>query len=239
VTVGECGGAGNFPENTIPAFESALQLGADFAEVDVRTTRDGALVVIHDGTVDRTTNGTGNVRSFTLAEIRALDAGSWFGPQFAGLRVPTFAEVATLVKSYGRRMYVDFKEGTADALYGELQRAGMEDRVVVYSGPVRMKQLQVLDPRILPMPEAVNTLVLNVSISFFDPLQVVAFNDNDFRDPVIALAKSIGADVYVDRLGSADVPDVWQDAIDRGATGIQTDKPGPLLEFLRAGGYHP
>ena len=228
-----------YPENTLPAFEAALQRGADFVEVDTRTTADGALVVIHDSTVDRTTNGTGPVSSFTLAEIRALDAGSWFAPQYAGLRVPTFEEVATLVRRYERRIYIDFKDGSAEDMFTALTATDMVPSVVVYGGPVQQKQLQQYDVRIKPMPEAVNRAVLNASIAFFDPLEVVAFNDNDFRDELIQQARAIPADVYVDRLGAADTPEVWQDAVDRGATGIQSDFVGDLVAYLRAGGYHP
>ena len=229
----------NYPENTMLAFESSLQLGVDYIEVDIRTTSDGFLVVIHDDTVDRTTNGTGRVRQHTFAEIRALDAGGWFAPQFAGLQVPTFNEVAQLAQRYNRSMYLDLKDGTSDKVYADLVATGMEARAVVYSGPVRMKQLQVLDARVKPMPEAVNRVVLEASIELFDPLQVVAFNDNDFRDPVIELAQSIGADIYVDRLGSADTTEFWADAVARGATGIQTNLPADLLAFLRANGNHP
>src|SRR4051794_12907483 len=78
------------PENTIPAFEEAIRAGADFIEVDVRTTSDGKLVLQHDATVDRCTNGHGEVAKMTFDEIRALDAGMKRGPQFAGTKVPTF-----------------------------------------------------------------------------------------------------------------------------------------------------
>ena len=105
-----------YPENTLPAFEAALQRGADFVEVDTRTTADGALVVIHDSTVDRTTNGTGRVDQYTLAEIKQLDAGSWFAPQFADQRVPLVSEVFDLVRRYNVSYYIDFKVPTAPAL---------------------------------------------------------------------------------------------------------------------------
>src|SRR5579859_6241329 len=72
------------PENTMPAFHAAVDAGADFIEVDVRTTSDGKLVLMHDATVDRTTNGHGEVAAMTLEEIRKLDAG--------GAKVPTFEE---------------------------------------------------------------------------------------------------------------------------------------------------
>jgi glycerophosphoryl diester phosphodiesterase len=85
------------PENTLPAFELALAKGAHQIEFDVRTTADGQLVILHDETVDRTTNGSGAVGDLTFAQVRALDAGSWFGEQFAGVQIPTLAEVLSLM----------------------------------------------------------------------------------------------------------------------------------------------
>ncbi|MBW6537344.1 MAG: metallophosphoesterase [Mariniphaga sp.] len=81
------------PENTIPAFREAVKAGAYMIEFDVQLTKDKKLVVMHDATVDRTTNGTGKVSELTLAEIKQLDAGSWKSPEFKGLQVPTFREV--------------------------------------------------------------------------------------------------------------------------------------------------
>ncbi len=86
------GAMSTHPENTLPAFEEALRLGAHMIEFDVQLTKDGALVLMHDTTVDRTTDGTGKVSDLTLTEIKALDAGSKMGSAFAGLRVPTFEE---------------------------------------------------------------------------------------------------------------------------------------------------
>ena len=89
------------------------------------------------------------------------------------------------------------------------------------------------------MPEAVSKEAMDSYIALFDPLEVIAFNDNDFRDELIQQARAIPADVYVDRFGLKDTEPVWQDAIDRGATGIQTDRIGALVAYLRAMGYHP
>jgi len=85
------------PENTLPAFKSAIAKGAHQIEFDLRTTSDGQLVVIHDDTVDRTTDGSGAASALALEQIRKLDAGAWKGPEFAGTRIPTFAEVLALV----------------------------------------------------------------------------------------------------------------------------------------------
>lgn len=85
------------PENTLPAFEEAIRLGAQMIEFDLQLTKDSVLVIMHDATVDRTTNGTGKVSELTLAEIRALDAGIKKGDQFKGTRVPTFMEVLDIM----------------------------------------------------------------------------------------------------------------------------------------------
>ncbi|MBP90462.1 MAG: hypothetical protein CMJ64_27775 [Planctomycetaceae bacterium] len=90
------------PENTLPAFAAAVELGLSI-ELDVYQTSDKQLVVIHDKTVDRTTNGSGEVTKMTLAEIRELDAGSWFHPRYAGLKVPTLEEAFQLIRERQRK----------------------------------------------------------------------------------------------------------------------------------------
>jgi glycerophosphoryl diester phosphodiesterase len=81
------------PENTLPAFQQAIQKGADGVELDVKLTSDGRVIVIHDATVERTTNGKGRISTFTLAALRKLDAGSWFDSKFSGVQVPLLEEV--------------------------------------------------------------------------------------------------------------------------------------------------
>lgn len=86
-----------YPENTLPAFRHAIQLGAQMIEFDIQLTKDSVLVIMHDGTVDRTTNGKGEVSELTFAELRALDAGVRNGTAFAGTRIPTFEEVLDIM----------------------------------------------------------------------------------------------------------------------------------------------
>ena len=85
------------PENTLASLRKALEAGAHACEIDVHLTGDGEVVVMHDGTVDRTTNGTGALREMTLDQVRRLDAGAWKGPEYAGEPVPTLAEVLALL----------------------------------------------------------------------------------------------------------------------------------------------
>jgi glycerophosphoryl diester phosphodiesterase len=104
------GASGLAPENTLSAFRLALDYQPQWIELDVHATADGAIVVMHDGTVDRTTNGTGAISDLTLAQLRQLDAGSWFGSQFAGEPVPLLAEVVELV-AHRTRLDVEIKGG--------------------------------------------------------------------------------------------------------------------------------
>jgi glycerophosphoryl diester phosphodiesterase len=87
------GASGYAPENTRAAFDRALALGSDAVETDVQLTADGELVIFHDGTVERTSDGRGPLADYTLAELRRLDLGGWFAPEFAGQRVLTVAEM--------------------------------------------------------------------------------------------------------------------------------------------------
>ena len=95
------GSKATHPENTLASFKEAVRVGSDGIELDVHLTKDGHLVVIHDETVDRTTNGTGEIRNLTLAEIKAMDAGSWFHNKYAGEKIPTLEEVLLLLTELG------------------------------------------------------------------------------------------------------------------------------------------
>ena len=102
------GWSGKYPENTIEAFRAAIEIGCDQLETDIRMTKDGELILIHDDTVDRTTNGSGKVREMTLEEIKSLDAGVKKGEEFKGCQIPTFMEFMELIKDLPE-MTIDFE----------------------------------------------------------------------------------------------------------------------------------
>ncbi|MCZ2152616.1 MAG: glycerophosphodiester phosphodiesterase family protein [Bryobacterales bacterium] len=103
------GSSADRPENTLAAYRRAMEAGAYAIEIDLRLTKDGHLVSLHDGMLDRTTNGRGEVESLTLAEARELDAGSWFSKEYTGEKIPTFPEILALAK--GRvRVFLDLKD---------------------------------------------------------------------------------------------------------------------------------
>ena len=131
------GASGHAPENTLAAFRKAAALGAPFVETDLHLTRDAHFVAIHDETLERTTNGRGRVREFTLAELRKLDAGSWFGSDFTGERIPTLPDILEFANKNDEVFYLELKLtgtwGGEHALVGALQQSGEIARVVVMS----------------------------------------------------------------------------------------------------------
>lgn len=105
------GSAGTHPENTMAAFEAAVKAGAEGLEIDIHLTKDGVPVVIHDDTVDRTTNGTGRVKDYTLEELKKLDAGSWFNANFEGAVIPTLEEVLHWMSPTSLLLNIELKSG--------------------------------------------------------------------------------------------------------------------------------
>lgn len=213
------------PENTLPAIRAAIDAGAGYVELDVRTSLDGALVLSHNATVDARTNGKGAVRQLTLAQLRALDAGG-------GERIPTFDEALAEI---GRKcgLYLDWKDADAASLLAPLRRHDMLSRTVVYGSVPKLEELQRLEPRLRVMPEAVSAEALTRTLAELKPT-VVAFDRRDFQDEIIRIARAAGVGIFVDRLGPDDNEAAWRDAVNRGATGIQTDHPAELAAFLRA-----
>ena len=137
------GDSANRPENTLASFASALEIGADFVEFDVQLTRDGHVVVIHDPTLDRTTDGTGRIRELTLAEVRQVSAGypQLFGDRYRGERVPILSEVLGLLRDRAVAMIeikpdsvtADVEGGIEAHTIAEIRKAGMEGQAALLS----------------------------------------------------------------------------------------------------------
>ena len=113
--IGHRGACAYAPENTLASIRKAAAQGARWVEFDVRLTREGDLVLMHDEDVKRTTNGTGRVVDLRLAELGALDAGAWFGGAFGGERVPTLVETIALLAELGLGANIEIKTGKPEA----------------------------------------------------------------------------------------------------------------------------
>ena len=133
------GASGTRPENTMPAFRKAAELPIAGIEFDIHLTADGEPVVIHDETVDRTTDGTGWVKDMTFAEIRKLDAGSWFSAEFEGERIPSLREVLEQFHGTAHRLNIELKSdvlpypGMREKVIRLVREFGLEERVILSS----------------------------------------------------------------------------------------------------------
>jgi glycerophosphoryl diester phosphodiesterase len=151
VILGHRGASGDAPQNTLPAFKLALEQGATGVELDVHLTSDGQLVVIHDFTVDHTTDGTGSIAEMTLDQIKALDAGSWFSEGYRETRVPTLREVFELLQ--GKLLInVEIKaatEGIELAVAVLIRQYNLADQVVISSfDPAILQRFQRVMPEV-------------------------------------------------------------------------------------------
>lgn len=148
------GASGHAPENTLAAFQRAVQLGATFIETDLHLTRDARFVAIHDATLERTTNGSGAVHDYTLAELQELDAGKWFDREFMGERIPTLEDVLEFSRAHDVVFYLEVKYDSAwgmhHALVAALQKAESAARTVVISfDPSTLRAVHRLDPSLM------------------------------------------------------------------------------------------
>lgn len=213
------------PENSASGIQVAALMGVDYVEMDVRTTRDGKLVLMHDATVDRMTGAKGAIASMTFAEVRAL------GLVKSGEKIPAFEEALEILRPASRKtgVYLDAKNVSAADIMKALRDQGMLERCVVYGGPKLLAEIQAFGPIPRVMPEAMSVNGVRKWVADLKP-EVMAFDGNDWKDDVISAAKEAGVrDLFVDRLGADDNPGAWEDAIRKGATGIQTDRPEDLL----------
>ena len=226
------------PENTWPAIAKAIELGCALAEIDLRYTADGEIVLIHDATVDRTTDGTGLVSGKMLAEIRTLDAGAWKAAEFRGTRVPLFREVVE--QSRGRiGLYLDLKEADPAPVVRLVER--LKAREMVFYRPYSYRALRQI------LAEAPGSRVL---VDLGDWAQAPGLAEMLRRDiPTAALsgdwalwskdavaeAKRRGVLTFVNVLGASDTPENLREAARIGFDYIQTDNPRALVGILREG----
>lgn len=157
VVIGHRGASAYYPENTMAAFRAAHKMGAEMIELDILLSKDGVPVVIHDETLKRTTNGSGKVPDYTLAELKQLDAGSWFSKEFAGEKIPSLEEVLKFARGT-ISLNIEIKtEAVTDLAAGGIEEKslelvkeyGMEEYVLFSSFDYRaIKHLRELDKNI-------------------------------------------------------------------------------------------
>ena len=218
-----------YPENTLPAIKRAIELGCDYVEVDVRETRDGMLVLMHDSTVDRMTDSVGRVDDYTFAEIRKLKVKS--PANESSFRVPTFSEALKVCQ--GRiGVLIDNKAGTPTKVIDAVRLAGMVDEVVVYDRIDTLRVFQRVRPRLkIQPPHPDSSEAMKVLLSTLRP-ETVDGHVTEWNEVDVTLCREAKVEIWVDVLGESDNEKGYRRAIELGVDVIQTDYPIEAKRFL-------
>ena len=224
------------PENTLESVKAAIKSGADYVEIDLRTTKDGYLVIHHDATVDRMTNGTGNVKDLTLAEIQQLKVADKNKPTKKTYRVPTFAEILKAAK--GKiNIYLDFKDADVTETYKQIQEAGMEKQVVVYINKIpQYKEWRKTAPGMPLITSVIEEVKNKEQLTFFLGQGTIEVLDNIYDREMVAAANDNGVAVWLDVQSDHEGADDWNQALQKGIQGMQTDYPEALIAYLNKNG---
>ena len=221
------------PENTLAAIEKAIEQGADLIEIDIRQTRDGHLVLMHDATVDRTTDGSGRVAEMTLAQIKRLDAGSWFAARFAGERVPTLAEALQAMQ--GRALPdLDIKDVDPARLIAVLRRFGLLGKVTLHcSDRPLLKSVAALSADFLIRPTIPHgRAALGLLLEEFDP-PIVNIDWPQFSERLVRDIHLHGRKAFLNTMGANDTEWGISRVLEAGADYVQTDRLDLLMPLLR------
>ena len=223
-------------ENTLAAFQNAINVEADYVEIDLRTSKDSQLVIMHDGTVNRMTNGIGKVSDLTWAELKQLKVIEKNHPEWPEQSIPLFSEVLKLCK--GKiNIYLDFKNADVNASYQALKKAGMQHSVIVYINAahqlVEWKKIAPQIPLMVSLPDSVQSAAqLN---SFLDQYKIHLLDGSykEYTVEMVNAAKAKNIPVWPDIQSATEGPEQWEKAINLGFTGLQTDHPEAMVNYLK------
>lgn len=233
---------GNF-ENSIASTKQAIKLGVDIIEVDVRTTKDGHLVLMHDSKIDRTTTGKGKVEDLTLAEIKKYRLKAPDG-SISSETVPTFT--AFLKETKGKIMIdVDMKTDNVTGILSDVKRTGTDSQVFYFDNDYdQLDRIISLDKTAKLMPRAYSYQMADSAITRYSP-PVVHIDPGFYDSELTAMLRKHKARVWINTLGDADSllttdkkERVMGDMLEHGANIIQTDQPEILLQYLKSKGLH-
>jgi len=215
----------------LEAFRRAAELGVDAIEFDVKVTKDGELVILHDMTVDRTTDGSGSVMDMTLSEVKALDAGSWFDPGYSGLRIPTFSEALSAIPDsieLNIHAYPDPRvtEGVISALIRE--NRVKSSYIAIQESQIGLARELCPEIRLCNMTGQRGLDYLETTIRL--GCRIIQFFHRDVTADLVERAHRHG--IVVNVFYANEEPEMRR-LISYGVDAILTDYPDRLLDFLK------
>ena len=223
------------PENTLKAYGNAIKAGADYVEIDLRTTVDSQLVIMHDATVNRMTNGAGLIKDMHYDSLSTLRVKDKTHPEWGEFPIPTFVQVLELCKDK-IYIYLDFKNADPGAAYRLIQKYGMEKQVVVYINAEQQfhdwRRVAPAMPLMVSLPGSVKDV--ESLKQFLDKVhpEILDGDYDQYTQEMITTAQQLGYTVLPDIQGPAEGPALWEQPIQKGIKALQTDHPEDLIAWL-------
>ncbi len=230
------------PENSVPAISEAIRLGVDIVEIDVKVSKDGIPMLMHDGKVDRTTTGKGNLETQTFEELRKLRLVS--NGKVTEETIPTLEEALQMAK--GRIMVdLDLKTEQIDKVIEVVKKLGAEDFVFFFDSDYEiLAKVDAASKNYMLMPRAYSQAMADSALTRFKP-EVIHIDSKFYTAEVTSLIRGKGARIWINALGVPDeeirkgnVRETLQNLTKQGANIIQTDEPEKIIRGLRELGLH-
>lgn len=237
VTVIAHRGAHNFiPENTLKAYNKAIEIGADYIEVDLRTTKDSQLVIMHNESVDAMTNGSGNIKDLTYQDLKKLKVFNKNRTEFGYETIPSFENVLEIAK--GKiNIYLDFKSASVEQTWNLISKYDMQQHIVVYINQMNQlyewKKLHPEIPLIISLPDFVRNEDSFKKISENYSFEIIDGNPQDYSPEFIKTVYKFHKQIWIDAQSPLEGPEIWSKLIKMGINTIQTDHPEALIAFLK------
>jgi glycerophosphoryl diester phosphodiesterase len=223
------------PENTLAAFSNAIADGVDYIEIDLRTTKDSQLVIMHDASVDRMTTGKGLIREMGFGELKKLNVLDKNHTDWGSFEIPTFRQVLELSKGKVN-IYLDFKNADAAQVWSQICEFGMQHQVIVYIN----QEKQIADwrrvapemPLMVSLPDQVKDS--SALIAFLDKthIEIIDGDYDQYNADMVRMANGKGVMVFPDIQRPGEMAAIWDKAISIGIRALQTDHPKELIAYL-------
>ena len=225
----------NAPENTLAAYQHTIEDGADFVEIDLRTTKDSQLVIMHNATIDHMTGKEGMVNGFLFDSLRLIKVREPLHPEWGLHLIPSFKEVLQLCK--GKiNIYLDFKDASVVAAYEQIIEAGMENNVVVYiNEPHQFEEWGTIAPNMplmISLPKAIKTKSEMLQLLDAFNIDVLDGDYTEYNAETVLAAKEKKIPIWADIQSADERAVIWNKALALGLAGLQTDHPKALIDFL-------
>lgn len=235
VVIAHRGDHTNAPENTLAAYQNAITAGADFVEIDLRTTKDSELVIMHNENIEDMTGADKLVKDISFNTLRSIKIREKSHLEWGLHTIPTFKEVLELCK--GKiNIYLDFKEADVAKTFEEIRDAGMQNNIVVYiNEPHQLDEWQTIAPAMplmISLPKAVKTKKEMFELMDGLNIDILDGSYKEYNAETVSAAQEMDIPIWADIQSKDEGADDWNVALSLGLSGLQTDHPKALIDFL-------